>query len=134
MGIRFAAFTYMEAIRKTYRLRLKGEQTIPFPPKNIRKRKRNQNGEQVMKTVDELVSTWTEEEKETFNDLIAESRQRERALIEMSRVSQENLIKLMESQMALLAQTSELKKALESLADSLLRIYLRLYNQKLPSS
>lgn len=87
-----------------------------------------------MKTVDELVSTWTEEEKETFNDLIAESRQRERALIEMSRVSQENLIKLMESQMALLAQTSELKKALESLADSLLRIYLRLYNQKLPSS
>lgn len=87
-----------------------------------------------MKTVDELVSTWTQEEREMLRDLIDECREREKALIETSRASQESLVKLRESQMALLAQSSELKETLEEFADSLFKIYLRLYDKELPSS
>jgi hypothetical protein len=44
-----------------------------------------------MKTVDELISEWTEEEREKLKDLIKECRERERRLIENSTACKENL-------------------------------------------
>ena len=87
-----------------------------------------------MKSIDELVSTWTREEREMLRDLIDECREREKTLIETSRVTQKNLMELTGSQIAFCTQSSELNKTIQSLGDNLFRIYLRLYNKKLPSS
>lgn len=87
-----------------------------------------------MKTVDQVVSEWTEEEREKLKDLIEECRERERALIENSRVRRENLTKFMDSLVSLVSVSQELKEKTEKLGDDLLGIYLHLYNKKMPSS
>jgi len=87
-----------------------------------------------MKTVDQVVSEWTEEEREKLKDLIEECRERERALTENSRVRKEKLTAFMDSLASLASATRELKEKAEKLQDDLLRIYLHLYNKKMPSS
>ena len=87
-----------------------------------------------MKTVDQVVSEWTEGEREKLKDLIEECRERERALIENSRVRKENLTEFMDSLVSLFSVSHELKEKTEKLGDDLLRIYLHLYNKKMPSS
>ena len=44
-----------------------------------------------MKTVDQLVSEWTEEEREKLKDLIVECREREKKISESSKRSRERL-------------------------------------------
>ena len=87
-----------------------------------------------MKTVDQVISEWTQEEREKLKDLIGECRERERALIENSRVRKENLTEFMDSLASLVSVSRELKEKTEKLGDDLLRIYLHLYNKKMPSS
>ncbi len=87
-----------------------------------------------MKTVDELVSAWTPEERKRFKDLIDECRERERSLMETSRASQESLQRLKGLEISLLVKSAELKKTLEGFADSLFRIYFRLHDDKLSFS
>ena len=87
-----------------------------------------------MKTVDQVVSEWTEEEREKFKDLIEECRGRERASIENSRVRKKNLNEFMDSLVSLSSVAHELKEKTEKLGDALLRIYLYLYNKEIPSS
>jgi predicted nucleic acid-binding Zn-ribbon protein len=87
-----------------------------------------------MKTVDQLVSEWTEEEKEKLRDLIEESRERERKLLENAKNNVENLTKLDESLQAFMSSFNEIKVTTEKMADDLLGIYLRLYNKPMPSS
>ncbi len=87
-----------------------------------------------MKTVDQVVSEWTEEEREKLKDLIEECRERERALIENSRVRRENLTKFMDSLVSLFSVLQKLKEKTEKLGDDFLEIYLHLYNKKMPSS
>jgi len=87
-----------------------------------------------MKTVDQVVSEWTEEEREKFKDLIEECRERERASIENSRVRKKNLNEFMESLVSLSSVAHELEEKTEKLGDALLRIYLYLYNKEIPSS
>src|SRR4030042_1661459 len=50
-----------------------------------------------MKTVDQLVSEWTEEEREKLKDLIGECREREKTISENSKRSRESLAKINES-------------------------------------
>ena len=87
-----------------------------------------------MKTVDQLVSEWTEEEREKLKDLIEECREREEKLLESSKRNGENLTKLTESLNSFLSSLHEIKERTEKLADDLLGIYLRLYNKPMPSS
>ena len=87
-----------------------------------------------MKTVDQVVSEWTEEEREKLKDLIEECRERERVLIENSRVRKEKLTEFMDSLASLASASRELEEKTEKLADNLLRMYLHLYNKKMPSS
>jgi predicted nucleic acid-binding Zn-ribbon protein len=87
-----------------------------------------------MKTVDQLVSEWTEEEREKLRDLIEESRERERKLLENAKSNVENLTKLDESLRSFVSSFNEIKEATEKMADDLLGIYLRLYNKPMPSS
>jgi septal ring factor EnvC (AmiA/AmiB activator) len=87
-----------------------------------------------MKTVDQVVSEWTEEERERFKDLIEECREREKRLIENSRANKKNLTEFMGSLVYLSSVTNELKENTEKLRDAFLRIYLNLYNQKMPSA
>jgi len=87
-----------------------------------------------MKTVDQVVSQWTEEERENLKELIEECRERERALIENSRVRKENLTGFMDSLLSLFSVSHELKEKTEKLGDDLMGIYLHLYNKKMPSS
>ena len=56
-----------------------------------------------MKTVDQLVSEWTEEERERLRDLIEECREREKKISESSKRSCENLTKINESLGSLLS-------------------------------
>ena len=87
-----------------------------------------------MKTVDQLVSEWTEEEREKFRDLIEESRERERKLLENSKRNSENVTKLDESLHVFLSGLQEIKETTERMADDVFGIYLRLYNKRMPSS
>jgi len=87
-----------------------------------------------MKTVDQLVSEWTEEEREKLRDLIEESRERERKLLENAKSNVENLTKLDESLHSFVSSFNEIKETTERMADDLLGIYLRLYNKPMPSS
>jgi chromosome segregation ATPase len=87
-----------------------------------------------MKTVDQVVSEWTEEEREKLKDLIEECRERERTLIENSRVRKENLTEFTDSLVSLFSVSHELKEKTEKLGDDFLGIYLHLYNKKMPSS
>ncbi len=87
-----------------------------------------------MKTVDQLVSEWTEEEREKLKDLIDECREREKKLLENSQRNADNLTKLNESLNSFFLNLYEIKERTEVLADEFFGIYLRLYNKPLPSS
>lgn len=87
-----------------------------------------------MKTVDQLVSEWTEEEREKLKDLIEESREREKKLLENSRKNRENITKLDESLHSFVSSLHEIKEATDKMADDLFGIYLRLYHKPMPSS
>jgi chromosome segregation ATPase len=87
-----------------------------------------------MKTVDMLVSEWTEEEREKLKDLIEECRERQQRLIENSKALKKNLTELTDSLLSLFSGTYEIKEKTEKLADEFLGIYLHLYNKKMPSS
>jgi len=87
-----------------------------------------------MKTVDQLVSEWTEEERENLKDLIQECRERERKSLERAKRSEENLTKLAESVQSFLSSWYEIKERTERLADDLLGIYLHFYHNEMASS
>jgi len=87
-----------------------------------------------MKTVDQLVSEWTEEERENLKDLIQECRERERKSLERAKRSEENLTKLAESVQSFLSSWYEIKERTERLADNLLGIYLHFYHNEMASS
>ena len=87
-----------------------------------------------MKTVDELVSEWTEEEREKLRDLIEESRDRERKLAENAKNNVENLMKLDESLHSFVSSLSEIKETTEKIADDVFGMYLRLYPRHMASS
>jgi len=87
-----------------------------------------------MRTVDKVISEWTEEEKEKLKDLIEECRERERRLIENSTACKENLTKITEYLGLLFSDLYTMKKKAEKLEDELSGIYLIWYNKKmLPS-
>ncbi len=87
-----------------------------------------------MKTVDELVSEWTEEERERMKDLIDECREREKQLIENSRICRENLNRLTMILSSLFSNTNELRERADRLGDDLWGIYLRLHGRNMPCS
>ena len=87
-----------------------------------------------MKTVDQLVSDWTEEEREKLRDLIEESRERERKLLENSKRNGENIAKLDESLHSFVSSLREIKETTEKLADDVLGMYLHLYHKEMASS
>jgi len=87
-----------------------------------------------MKTVEELVSQWTEEEREKLRDLIEESREREKRIQENSQKNRENLTRLDESLHSFLSSLHETKEAAEKMADDVFGIYLRLYQKPMPRS
>jgi chromosome segregation ATPase len=88
----------------------------------------------MMKTVDQLVSEWTEEERETLKELINECRERERKSLERAKTDEENVSKLNESLRSFLSSLYEIKERTEKLADDLLGIYLHFYNNEMASS
>jgi methyl-accepting chemotaxis protein len=87
-----------------------------------------------MKTVDQLVSEWTEEEREKLRDLIEESREREKKLSENSKRNAESLTNLNDSLDSFLSSLHEIKSTTEKVTDDLFGIYLRLYNKEMASS
>ncbi len=87
-----------------------------------------------MKTVDELVSGWTPEEKEMMKDLIDECREREKILIENSGICKESLVTLTQSLSFLFSGLNEIEETVPKLTEDLWGIYLHLYNKNMPSS
>jgi len=87
-----------------------------------------------MKTVDQLVSEWTEEEREKLKDLIEECRKREKKISESSKRSRENLTKINESLQSFLSSLYEIKERSDKLADDLLGIYLHFYHKRMASA
>ncbi len=87
-----------------------------------------------MKTVDELVSEWTEAEREKLRDLIEESRDRERKLAENAKNNVENLTKLDESLHSFVSSLNEIKTTTEKMADDIFGMYLRLHPRQMASS
>jgi DNA repair exonuclease SbcCD ATPase subunit len=88
----------------------------------------------MMKTVDQLVSEWTEEEKEKFRDLIEECREREKKISENSKRSRESLTKINESVQSFLLSFYEIEERAEKLADDLLGIYLHFSHHRMASA
>ncbi len=86
-----------------------------------------------MKTVDMVISEWSDEEREKLKDLIEECRQREIELIKNSTACKENLIKLNESVPLLFKKSYEIKEKTEKLADDLLA-YALFFDKKMPLS
>ena len=87
-----------------------------------------------MKTVDELVSGWTPEERERLKDLIDECHEREKELIENSRICKDSLGKVDESLSSLFSGLYEMKETVSKLTEDLWGSYLHLYNKNMPSS
>ena len=87
-----------------------------------------------MKTVDQLVSEWTEEEREKLKDLIEECREREKTISENSKGSRESLAKINESLQSFLTSLYEIKERTEKLADDLLGIYLHFHHNRMASA
>jgi hypothetical protein len=87
-----------------------------------------------MKTVDQLVSGWTEEEREKLKDLIDECRERERKSLERAKRNNENISKLTESLQSFLLSLREIQERTEKLADDLLGIYLHFCNNQMASA
>jgi len=86
----------------------------------------------VMKTVDEVLSEWSEEEREQLKDLIEECREREKELIKNSRRSEKNLSKLTDSLISLFSNSCKIREEANKIGDTMLGIYLRLYRKKIP--
>jgi predicted nucleic acid-binding Zn-ribbon protein len=87
-----------------------------------------------MKTVDQVVSEWSEEEREKLKDLIEECREREKKISENSKRSRENLAKINESLQSFLTSLYEVKERTEKLADDLLGIYLHFHHRRMASA
>ena len=87
-----------------------------------------------MKTVDELVSGWTDEERAQFNDLIEECRKREKELVLNSKLCEANLARLSQSLGNLYHNFADLKERVGNATDDLLGLYLRMVRTKLPAS
>ncbi len=87
-----------------------------------------------MKTVNQVVSEWTEEEREKLKDLIEECREREKMLIENARVRDEMVTEFTDSLASLVSASRELEEKTEKLGNGIMGIYLQLYNKKMPSS
>lgn len=87
-----------------------------------------------MKTVEELVSGWTPQEREELRDLIEECQEREKRLIENSRACKESLIQLTESLISLVSGSAEIRKRTGRLTDDLFGLYLQLYKNTIPPS
>ncbi len=87
-----------------------------------------------MMTVDQLVSGWTEEEKEELKELINECREREKKSLERSKANDENQNRLSESLQSFLSSWYEIKERTEKLADEFMRIYLHHYHSEIASS
>jgi hypothetical protein len=87
-----------------------------------------------MKTVDELVSEWSEEERERLRELIEECREREKKLIENSKHSAENLSRLTDSLTAIFTNAYEIREKVNKIGDDFLGIYLKFYKKKMPSA
>jgi hypothetical protein len=87
-----------------------------------------------MKTVDELVSEWTEEEREKIKDLIDECREREKQITENSRICRENLNRLAELLSSFSWDLNSVKEKSVKMAEDMWTIYLRLYGKDMPSS
>ena len=87
-----------------------------------------------MKTIDQLVSEWTEEEREKLKDLIEECREREKNISENSKRSRESLAKINGSLQSFLSSLYEIKERTEELADDLLGIYLHFNHNRMASA
>jgi hypothetical protein len=87
-----------------------------------------------MKTVDDLISEWTEEEREKLKDLIEECRERELQLMKYSASCQENLTQLTDSLSFLLLNRYSIRKKTPKLEDMLLVTYLNWDHKKFPPS
>jgi predicted nucleic acid-binding Zn-ribbon protein len=87
-----------------------------------------------MKTVGQLVSEWTEEERERLKDLIEECREREKKISENTKRSRESLAKINESIQYFLTNLYEIKERTEKLADDLLGIYLHSCRNRMASA
>ncbi len=81
-----------------------------------------------------LVSTWTEEEREQFKDLIQECREREKTLMENARRSRESLDELTQSLTSIVSKSWEIRETANKVGDDLLGIYLKLYGKKMPAA
>ncbi len=87
-----------------------------------------------MKTVDQVVSEWTQEEREKLKELIDECRERERRSLERAKANEENLSAINESLRSFLSSLYEIKERAEKLADDFLRIYLDYCHNKMASA
>jgi len=87
-----------------------------------------------MKTVDQLISEWTAEERENLKDLIEECRERERKSLERVKRNDENLTQLNESLQSFLSSWNEIRERTEKLVDDLFGIYLHFYHNEMASS
>jgi len=88
----------------------------------------------IMKTVDEVVSEWSEDQREGLKNLIEECREREKELIKNSRRSEENLTKLTDSLISLFFNSCGIREEANKIGDTVFRIYLRLYREKMPAA
>jgi hypothetical protein len=87
-----------------------------------------------MKTVNEVVAEWSEEERERLKDLIKDCREREKGVIENSRRSRENLAKLTDSLTSLFSNSCGIGEKANEMGDALLGIYLRLHRKKMAAA
>ena len=88
----------------------------------------------IMKTLDEVVSEWSEDQREGLKNLIEECREREKELIEISRQSRGNLTKLTDSLTPILSNSYVIRKKANKINDAVLGIYFRLYRKKMPAA
>jgi len=86
----------------------------------------------MMKTVDEVISTWSPEEREKLKDLIEECRERERGLAENTKQCQTHLAELSWCLVSLVSGSKKMKEQAEELSHDLFGIYLRSYKKKMP--
>lgn len=85
-----------------------------------------------MKTVDQVLSEWSEEEKEQFKDLIEECLERERKLVEHSKRSEENLSKLTGSLMSLFYHLYHFREKVNMIGDTVSTDYFNNWGKKTP--
>ena len=80
-----------------------------------------------IKTVDDLLKAkgLTAEELKLFEDLIRETRDREKKSIEMGRLTRENLKKLSDGFTVIAERTFEISKSMDRVLDEMEALYLR---------